>query len=77
MRVRGVIKMTILRLNEVDLTQKAESKEWYKKEMKKKQYRLLSLQQLLFQKKIGLIIAMEGWDAAGKGGAIKRLTEKT
>jgi AMP-polyphosphate phosphotransferase len=36
---------------------------------------MLNIQQFLFKHKIGLILAFEGMDAAGKGGAIKRLTE--
>ena len=30
----------------------------------------------MYQQKRPVIIAFEGWDAAGKGGAIKRITEK-
>jgi len=33
------------------------------------------LHNILYQKKIPLIIVYEGWDAAGKGGNIKRLTD--
>ncbi|WP_100330990.1 polyphosphate kinase 2 family protein [Bacillus xiapuensis] len=64
------------RLAATDLTKKIESKKTYKKQLKLYQQRLLSLQQLLFKEKIALILVMEGWDAAGKGGAIKRSTEK-
>lgn len=60
----------------VDLTKKIENKKEYKQQLKLYQQRLLSLQQLIFKEKIGLILVMEGWDAAGKGGAIKRATEK-
>lgn len=48
----------------------------YKKELKKLQYEMLNIQQFLFKHDIGLILAFEGMDAAGKGGAIKRLTER-
>ena len=47
----------------------------YKKELEKLQYEMLNIQQFLFEKKLGLIIVFEGMDAAGKGGAIKRLTQ--
>lgn len=47
----------------------------YKKKLKLLQYEMLNVQQLLFKNKIGLILAFEGMDAAGKGGAIKRLIE--
>jgi polyphosphate kinase 2 (PPK2 family) len=40
------------------------------------QYRLLHIQQWLAHSKTRAIIAIEGWDAAGKGGLIKRLTER-
>ena len=48
----------------------------YKKKLKVLQYEILNVQQFLFNNKIGLILAFEGMDAAGKGGAIKRLTER-
>lgn len=50
-------------------------KKEYKKELEKLQSEMLSIQQFLYKNKIGLIIAFEGMDAAGKGGAIKRLTQ--
>lgn len=65
-----------LQLASFNKTSKLASKKEYKELLSKYQRRLLSLQQLLFKEKIALIIAMEGWDAAGKGGAIKRATEK-
>lgn len=52
------------------------SKKEYKEELKKFQYHLLSLQQTLRNNGIGLILVFEGMDAAGKGGAIKRITER-
>lgn len=39
------------------------------------QKRLRELHNELYRKKIPVIIAYEGWDAAGKGGNIKRITE--
>ena len=30
---------------------------------------------MMYLKRIPVVVALEGWDAAGKGGAIKRLTE--
>ncbi len=46
----------------------------YKTELKKLQKELRSLHNRLYMKGIPVIIAYEGWDAAGKGGNIKRLT---
>lgn len=55
---------------------KALSKKDYERELEKYQRRLLALQQMMFQEKIALVIVFEGMDAAGKGGAIKRMNEK-
>lgn len=52
------------------------SKKEYKAELKKLQNHLLRLQLTLREHEIGLIFVFEGMDAAGKGGAIKRLTER-
>ena len=48
----------------------------YKKKLKEAQLRLLSRQRLLTDAKNSVIIVVEGPDAAGKGGAIKRVVEK-
>lgn len=48
--------------------------EEYKKELKQLQQRLGELHNRLYRKKVPVIIAYEGWDAAGKGGNIKRIT---
>ena len=62
-------------LKDLDLT-KTFDKKLYKQQLKDLQYQMLNAQQFLLNNKIGLIIAFEGMDAAGKGGAIKRLTER-
>jgi polyphosphate kinase 2 (PPK2 family) len=62
------------RLDKVDLSLRIEDKKEYNKTLKKWQIRLLGLQQALRNSEHSLLIAFEGWDAAGKGGAIKRLT---
>ena len=41
--------------------------------LKKLQKELFELHNELYRRKIPVVIAFEGWDAAGKGGAIKRL----
>jgi AMP-polyphosphate phosphotransferase len=46
----------------------------YDKDLAKLQDRLAELQSLHILHKCRTLIAFEGWDAAGKGGAIKRLT---
>ena len=62
------------KLSRIDLNQSLDKK-MYKKKLEVLQYEMLNAQQFLFNEKIGLILAFEGMDAAGKGGAIKRLTE--
>ncbi|MGD9581357.1 MAG: polyphosphate kinase 2 family protein [Vampirovibrionia bacterium] len=52
------------------------SKKDYYKDLQKYQLRLSILQRELRTREIPLILAFEGWDASGKGGAIKRVTEK-
>lgn len=46
----------------------------YKEELDKLQKKLGELHNRLYRKKVPVIIAYEGWDAAGKGGNIKRIT---
>lgn len=60
------------RLDQVDLSSKIKNRKKYEKKLKKYQIRLLALQHLLKEKNIAVIFVFEGWDAAGKGGAIKR-----
>ena len=49
--------------------------EEYKEELDKLQKKLGRLHNELYQKRIPVIIGYEGWDAAGKGGNIKRIAE--
>lgn len=60
-------------LSEIPLDKTIDDAE-YKKELKELQQRLGELHNRLYRKKIPVIIAYEGWDAAGKGGNIKRIT---
>ncbi|HEY4566035.1 MAG TPA: UDP-galactose-lipid carrier transferase [Savagea sp.] len=62
-------------LHEVDLSKTLKKKE-YKRLLKHYQFELLKLQQAFYMNKIPAVFAFEGWDAAGKGGAIKRVTER-
>lgn len=61
-------------LSQADLSQSL-SKKSYKKELKQKQIQLRKLQRSIYEHNIPVLAMFEGWDAAGKGGAIKRLTE--
>lgn len=61
-------------LNKVDLSF-AYTKEEYEKKKKKLQKELSRLHGELYRRRIPMILGFEGWDAGGKGGAIKRLTQ--
>ena len=61
-------------LDSVDLS-KAYTKEEYKEKLKELQEKLTRLHGELYRRRIPVILGFEGWDAGGKGGAIKRLTE--
>lgn len=50
------------------------TREEYEKQLNEAQKKLKKLHNKLYNKGIPVIIAYEGWDAAGKGGNIKRLT---
>jgi AMP-polyphosphate phosphotransferase len=50
------------------------SDEEYREELERQQARLSELSLQMYRHKLPLIVAYEGWDAAGKGGNIKRLT---
>ncbi len=63
------------KLAEIPLKDKVLTDEEYDAELDKLQKELSDLGNKLYRKKIPVIIAYEGWDAAGKGGNIKRITE--
>jgi polyphosphate kinase 2 (PPK2 family) len=48
----------------------------YRRELRTHQLQLRSWARRLYQDQRSLILVFEGWDAAGKGGAIRRLTAK-
>lgn len=52
------------------------SKKSYYRELEKLQVELVKLQEWVKQKGLKVVVIFEGRDAAGKGGAIKRITEK-
>lgn len=61
-------------LAKTDLT-KTVSKEEYKERLKQLQRKMERLHGELYRRRIPVVLGFEGWDAGGKGGAIKRLTE--
>ncbi len=60
-------------LDAVDLSQTIEHGV-YKLRLKEQRARLNELHREARDKKVGVVLAFEGWDAGGKGGAIRRLT---
>lgn len=66
--------MPIDKLQDISLD-KSLTDEEYEGLLNKYQKRLNELHNIVYRKKIPVIIAYEGWDAAGKGGNIKRITE--
>ena len=62
-------------LARADLSRRLE-RDAYGKRLKKAQARLRELEFRCYVKRLPVVIVFEGWDAAGKGGAIRRLTEQ-
>ncbi|MCC8027316.1 MAG: phosphate--AMP phosphotransferase [Clostridium sp.] len=62
-------------LSGIDLS-KTMSEEEYRENLKKYQRRLEELHSEIYLLRIPVVIGFEGWDAGGKGGAIKRLTSR-
>ena len=60
-------------LSRVDLT-KSLTRDEYKEKLDKLQKKVEKLHSELYRLRIPVVLCFEGWDAAGKGGAIKRLT---
>ena len=60
------------KLADVDLSPYLSDEE-YRAQLKKLQKRLGELHNVIYRKKIPVILCYEGWDAAGKGGNIRRV----
>ena len=74
--LQNVFPLTKLpKLSEISLADKTVGDEEYKEELKRLQEHLGELHNRLYRKRVPVIIAYEGWDAAGKGGNIRRITE--
>ena len=61
-------------LNQVDLSHSL-TRDKYQHELKKYQARIRELEHEVYKKRIPVVIVYQGWDAAGKGGNIKRLVQ--
>ena len=66
---------TVSILDRVD-TNKSLTREEYIQQLKEYQARLLELEYACYSRRLPVVITYEGWDAAGKGGNIKRVTQK-
>ena len=62
-------------LEKVDLTKSVPKKE-FKARLPYLRNRLYDLQKACWDALVPSVILFEGWDAAGKGGTIKRITER-
>ncbi len=63
-------------LDKLDYDAQVEDKKTYEKELAELQLQVLKAELRTREAGRAVVIGFEGWDAAGKGGAIKRLTEK-
>jgi polyphosphate kinase 2 (PPK2 family) len=68
--------MARIRLDRLKPPPPCADREDYERRLEKLQLKMLSIQQTYLHEQRRGIVVFEGWDAAGKGGAIKRLTEK-
>ena len=71
-KIEKSLKLDVL--GKVDLSLSLE-KEEYKRKLKELQEKLAILHFEMYKYRIPVVLAFEGWDAGGKGGAIKRVTE--
>jgi len=62
-------------LDRSDLSLSISRKE-YEHALKKYQERIREIEHEIYAKRLPVIMAFEGWDAAGKGGSIKRLVQR-
>jgi polyphosphate kinase 2 (PPK2 family) len=61
-------------LDKVDLSLSL-TQEVYKAELKRCQQRVFEIEHEIYMKRVPVVILYQGWDAAGKGGNIRRLTQ--
>jgi|SRR6516162_3373576 polyphosphate kinase 2 (PPK2 family) len=63
-------------LAELDLDRRLKDEMSYQQKLRKLQIAMLELEEIYRVERRRAIIALEGWDASGKSGAIQRLSEK-
>ena len=62
-------------LSKADLTSQL-SKDYYRELLEVRQRKIQELHHEVYRLRIPVVLVYEGWDAAGKGGNIRRLTER-
>ena len=72
LEIEKALKLDVLSGVDLSLTL---GKENYRKRVIELQEKLAILHYEMYRNRIPVVLAFEGWDAGGKGGAIKRLTE--
>lgn len=72
---RELRELQVSILSKADLTLKY-TREEYDGKLEKLQKKMEKLHGELYRRRIPIVLGFEGWDAGGKGGAIKRLTAK-
>ncbi|MFI3205658.1 MAG: phosphate--AMP phosphotransferase [Clostridia bacterium] len=72
-QVQNFPLISMPKLSEYNLSHKVSDKE-YKEQLKIEKEKIRKLHSALYREKTPVILAFEGWDAAGKGGAIRRLS---
>ena len=64
------------KLVDISLDKTLADKKEYKRRLKHAQLQLLRIQRYIYTEQKRAILLFEGWDAAGKGGSIRRLVER-
>ena len=72
---RELRELQVSILSKADLSLKY-TREEYEEKLDKLQKKIEKLHGELYRRRIPVVLGFEGWDAGGKGGAIKRLTAK-
>jgi AMP-polyphosphate phosphotransferase len=65
-----------IRLSRLDMHARLKDEDAYERRLEQLQNKMLSIQQTYFHAGRRGIVVVEGWDAAGKGGLIRRMTER-
>ncbi|MGH3101142.1 MAG: polyphosphate kinase 2, partial [Thermoleophilia bacterium] len=64
-------------MTETEVSPRTLSKKEYERELVRLQEELVKLQEWIVQAGLKVVVLFEGRDTAGKGGAIKRISERT